>query len=238
MVENNEIKELITTFKQYRDLIGPIEQNLKEFSVSFDSIKTDIESLNSSFDGDLQTKLDKIYKELALQSEKAKTLATEVDKFISTTSKYVSSVDKLVNLCGVIESKIGTVNSIENKAEQQIEKLDAIIEDKRKNYDVKRLEKNLETYNLGVEKITEYINNDVAENLKTSSERINQIHDKNTSIFEAIMEEKSSIDKLVETYKSSNQLLKQIVENNDVNEQYIFEILDKWAESRKVKTKK
>ena len=30
-MENNEFKSLITTFKEYRDLLSPIEQNLKEF---------------------------------------------------------------------------------------------------------------------------------------------------------------------------------------------------------------
>ena len=61
---------------------------------------------------------------------------------------------------------------------------------------------------------------------------------KSDSVFEAIISEKNSIDKLVESYNSSNQLLKKVVENKDVNEQYIFEILDKWAEDRRVKTKK
>jgi len=55
---------------------------------------------------------------------------------------------------------------------------------------------------------------------------------------EAILEEKESIDKLVESYNSSNKLLKKVVESNDVNEQYIFEILDKWAELRNLKIKK
>lgn len=237
-MENNEIKILINTFKEYRDLLTPIEQNLKAFSISFESIKDDIYSLNSGFDGSLQSKLDKIYKELSLQAEKSKSLAIEVDKFISTTNKYVLGVDNLVNFCAKIEDKLKTIEKIENKAESQIEKLDNIIEEKRKSYDIKQLEKNLEHYNIGVEKISEYINKDVAETLKTSSEKINEIQDKNNSIFETIVEEKGSIDRLVESYNSSNNLLKKIVENNDVNEQYIFEILDKWAEERKLKIKK
>ena len=48
---------------------------------------------------------------------------------------------------------------------------------------------------------------------KTSSEKIGKISDKNESILEAILEEKSSIDKLVESYSNSNKLLKQIVES-------------------------
>lgn len=237
-MENNEIKMLIEAFKEYRDLITPIEQNLKAFSVSFDSIRQDILSLNSGFDGSLQNKLDKIYKELSLQADKSKTLAGEVDKFMSSTNKYISGVDNLINICSKIEEKLERVNALENKAEEQIEKLNTIIEEKRKSYDIKQLEKNLETYNIGVEKVTEYINKDVADVLKNSSEQINKIQDKNNSIFEAIVNEKGSIDKLVESYTSSNQLLKKIVENNDVNEQYIFEILDKWAEDRKLKIKK
>ena len=43
---------------------------------------------------------------------------------------------------------------------------------------------------------------------------------------------------MASAYVSSNELLKKIVEKNDVNEEYIFDILDKWAESRKVKTKR
>ena len=237
-MENNEIKTLIATFKEYRDLITPIEQNLREFSVAFDSIKQDIENLNSSFDGNIQTKLDKIYKELSLQADKSKTLASQVDKFMSSTANYVNSVDKLVSICSGIENKIKIVDDIQHKADSQIERLNFIIEEKRKNYDVKQLQKNLENYNIGVQKVSEYINKDVADTLKTSSEKISQIQSKSDSVFEAIISEKTSIDKLVDSYNTSNELLKKVVENKDVNEQYIFEILDRWAEDRRVKIKK
>ena len=49
-MENNEIKELITTFKEYRDLIGPIEQSLRAFASSFESMRSDIHSLSNDFD--------------------------------------------------------------------------------------------------------------------------------------------------------------------------------------------
>lgn len=237
-MENNEIKTLISTFKEYRDLIGPIEQSLKAFSLSFESIRQDIENLNSGFDGNLQGKLDKIYRELSQQADKAKTLSSEVDRFMSSTNRYVMSVDSLINVCNKIEDKLNIVDAIQGKAESQIERLNTIIEEKKKTYNLKQLEKNLETYNIGVEKISEYINQDVAETLKNSSDTIKQIQDKNTSIYECIVSEKSSIDKLVDNYQESNKLLKKIVENNDVNEEYIFEILDRWAEDRKLKIKK
>lgn len=237
-MEEKEIKALITTFKEYRDLIGPIEQSLKAFSVSFDSIREDIANLNSGFDGSLQSKLDKIYKELSSQADKAKTLSGEVDKFMTSTTSYIASVDNLIKMCASIEDKLKSVEALENKAESQIEKLNGIIEEKRKSYDIRALEKNLETYNIGVEKISDYINKDVADVLRGSSEKIDKIRDTSGNIFEAIINEKGSIEKLLESYEQSNKMLKKIVENEEVNKQYIFEILDKWADERKLKIKK
>lgn len=237
-MEENEIKTLISTFKEYRDLIGPIEQNLRAFSVSFDSIREDILNLNSGFDGSLQSKLDKIYRELSSQADKAKTLSSEVDKFMASTTTYIAGVDNLIKMCGKIEEKLKSVEALENKAESQIEKLNGIIEEKRKSYDIKQLEKNLETYNIGVEKVSDYINKDVADVLRGSSEKIEKINETSGNIFEAIINEKGSIEKLIESYEQSNKVLKKIVENEEVNKQYIFEILDKWAEDRKLKIKK
>lgn len=237
-MENNEIKKLIETFKEYRDLIGPIEQSLKAFSLSFDSIKDDIHALNSGFDGGVQGKLDKIYKELSTQSEKAKTLASEVDRFISSTNKYVAGVDNLINFCARIEDKIKVVDGLQAKAENQIEKLDTIIEEKRRTYDIRQLEKKLESYNVGVQKVSDYINKDVADVLKNSSDRVNEIAEKNNNMYNMLLSEKESIDNLVLSYNESSKLLQKVVENNEVNEQYLFEMLDKWAEDRRIKIKK
>ena len=237
MDNNNELRSLIVAFKEYRNLLTPIEQSLREFSLSFDSITTDLKNLNTNFDGSIKEKLDSICKELSSQVNKTKTLSEQVDSFMNSTSKYVSSVDRLVNLCGRIEEKLSTVDKIESTAETQIAKLDTIIEEKKRTYNIKQLEKNLENYNIGVQKVSDYINKDVADVLKSSSEKINQMNDKHANVHQALLEEKSSIDKLVDAYSTSNQLLRKIVENKDVNEQYIYEILDKWADSRKVKRK-
>ena len=167
-----DIKMLIATFKEYRDLIGPIEENLREFSSSFESVKADISNLNNSFDGNLQNKLDQIYKELSTQADKAKTLANQVDRFLGATNKYVSGVENVVSLVSQIEDKLNSVNELQQKAESQIEKLNVIIEEKRKTYDIRGLEKNLENYNIGVQKVSEFINKDVAESLKNSSDKM------------------------------------------------------------------
>lgn len=237
-MENNEIKLLIESFKEYRDLLTPIEQSLQAFSSSFDGVVTDIKKLNEGLDGNVQGKLDKIYKELSVQADKSRTLNFEVDKFLTATQKYVSSVDKLLLISEKIEGKINTLNAVEEKAESQIARLDTLIEEKKRVYDIRGLEKKLEAYNVGVQKVSEYINKDVSDALKDSVDAIGQIKERSNNILETVKNEHQSIEKLAESYDNSTKFLKKIVENNDVNEEYLFEVLDRWAESRRVKTKK
>ena len=53
-----------------------------------------------------------------------------------------------------------------------------------------------------------------------------------------MVSQNENITDLVNSYKSTNELLTNIVMSEGVNEEYIFEILDKWAKERKVKIKK
>ena len=53
-----------------------------------------------------------------------------------------------------------------------------------------------------------------------------------------ISQEKTSIEEMTSTYRETNKLLRQIIEKDDVNEAYLYDILDKWAQERKVKIKK
>ena len=89
-----------------------------------------------------------------------------------------------------------------------------------------------------MQKLSEYINKDIAEALRNNSSQISQIKDNNENILSAIIEEKGSIEQLTNSYLESNKLLKKVVESNDVNIEYIFDILDRWAEDRKIKIKK
>ena len=238
MESKNELTILINSFKEYRDMITPIESCLKDFSETYKNLSEDIAELNNSIGGNIQEKLDKIYKDLSSQADKSKSLSSQIDRFVSATNHYVSQVDAVINLCGTIEKKIGSIDDIQKKAELQIEKLNLIIEDKKKNYNLKQLEKNLETYNVGVQQVTEYINKDVAKVLEDNSSKITEIHKSNKDILDSLTAEKESIVSLVENYRTTNNLLKQVVENEGVNEEYIYTILDKWADSRQVKTKK
>lgn len=237
-MDNNEVNALIDAFVGYREMLVPIQTDMHEFLETYGALKNDVDKLNTAFSGDVQGKLSEIYKNLASQAEKSEELTRKVDQFLKSSAKYTEEVDSLISMFKSIQDRISTVNEIEAKAEEQIGRLDSIIEEKRRNYDLKDLKKSLDAYNANLQTVGDFINKDVAENIIENTNSIKEIKDGNQSIAKRLEEEKKTVDELVETYKSSNELLKKIVEKQDVNEAYIFDILDKWAEDRKVKIKK
>ena len=236
-MENSEVNALIDAFIGYREMLVPIQNDMHDFLETYDALKNDVEKIDKAFSGDVQGKLTEIYKTLSSQAEKSEALTRKVDEFLKSTSQYTNEVSKLMNMFESIQTKISAVNEIENKAEEQISRLDDILEEKKKNYDLKDLKNSLDKYNANLQSVSEFINKDVAENIVENTKTIQEIKSGNTNVVTHLMEEKSSIEELSENYKTTNALLKKILEKNDVNEEYIFEIIDKWAEDRRVKTK-
>lgn len=238
MIKEEDIKELIESFKKYRDMIVPIQSNIHAFLETYDSMREDVSTLNKSFDGNVQKNLETIYKSLSTQAEKSSTLVTSIDDFVNEFSKYSTKLNALNEKLVRLESKLSNLNAIEEKAESQIAKLDEIIAEKQKTYNIKELEKELATYNENVERVSKFINEDIIEAITKSTDDIALIKKGHDDIVTRLNTEKTSIDKLADTYKETNSLMRKVIEKEDVNEMYIYDILDKWAETRKIKTKK
>lgn len=237
-MENNDIKTLIDSFRGYRELLSPIQANLRDFAETYDSMKEDISRLNNAFEGDMRGNLQKIYKNLSEQAEHATDLSSRIKQFIEMSEKYSEGVTRIADQVEKIGERLKAVNELDGKAEEQIGKLDEILAEKRKNYNLKELERTLDNYNANVLKVSEFINKDIAEALNLNYNKLESIKASNDTMTKRIKEEHIDVEKLLETYSATNELLKRTVEKEDVNEAYIFEILDKWAEERKIKIKK
>lgn len=236
-MENSEVNALIDAFIGYREMLVPIQNDMHDFLETYDALKNDVDKIDKAFSGDVQGKLVDIYKTLSSQAEKSEVLTRKVDEFLKNTSEYSEQISKLMNMFETIQNKINSVNEIESKAEEQISRLDVILDEKKRNYDLKDLKNSLDKYNSNLQTVGEFINKDVAENIIENTKTIQEIKNGNANVVSYLEEEKTSIEKLTETYQNSNELLKKILEKNDVNEEYIFDIMDKWAEERRVKTK-
>ena len=236
-MENSEVNALIDAFIGYREMLVPIQNDMHEFLETYDALKNDIDKIDKAFSGDVQGKLSEIYKTLSSQAEKSEALTRKVDEFLKNTTEYSEQISNLMKMFETIGSKISAVNDIESKAEEQISRLDEILEEKKRNYDLKDLKNSLDKYNSNLQSVSEFINKDVAENIVENTKTIQEIKNGNSNVVSHLKEEKESLAELAESYNSSNELLKKILEKNDVNEEYIFDIMDKWAEERTVKTK-
>ena len=238
MDKTEDLKTLIDAFIGYRDLLTPIQSGLSDFLETYNGVRDDIEKLNSAFDGSAQSNLQSIAKTLASQAEKSTDLSSRIEQFAKATTKYVSQIDNLVALLERTEQKIAAINEIEGKASAQIKKLDAVIEEKKINYNLRDLQRSLEGYDNNVRKVSDFINKDVAEVLSENARKIDAIKQNGESLGKELSEERASVDALLESSQKNAELLKRIAEGNDVNEEYIYTVIDKWAASRKVKTKK
>ena len=237
-MDNNEVNALIDAFVGYREMLVPIQSDLHEFLSTYEALKNDLQKMDTAFSGDVQKKLTEIYSSLSSQAEKSAELTRKVDQFLQSSNRYTEEVNKLISTFESISGRISSVNELEAKAEEQIGKLDTILDEKRRLYNLKDLEKSLDQYKANLQNVSDFINKQVAENIIENTRSIQSVKDGNENIAKRLEEEKKSVDDLVGEYKLSNELLRKIVENQDVNEEYIFDIIDRWAESRKVKTKR
>lgn len=237
-MENNEVQSLISAFKGYRDLLTPIQTSLHELADTYSEMEQDLGKLSDAFNGDAKTKFNQIYDNLAAQSKKSTDLASAIDEFLKSSSKYINDVSKISQLSEEFASKLSELNDIESKAQEQMQKLDKLIEEKKINYNVKDLERSLDIYNNNVQKVSDFINKDVAQSLNETSRKVDAIKKDSDNLAKEIKQEHDSVEELIKTYSTTNALLKNVVEKEDVNESYIYSILDKWANDRGVKRKK
>ena len=137
-----------------------------------------------------------------------------------------------------MQKHLSVLNEIENKAQEQLKKLDEIIEEKKINYNIKELQRSLESYNSNAQRLSEFINKDVADALKKNSGEIDNIKKANQKIEDRLEEERRDISQILAEIRTSNELIRKSIEESNVNEAYIYDILDRWAEDRHIKIKK
>ena len=233
----NELKDFVEIFNGYRKTLLPVQESLHSFVETYDGLKTDLGKMSDLFDGDINGKLDSILNSLKQQSQKSVDLSSRIDLFLNKTNKYIVDLTNINSLFETANEKLTSINDIETQTENQLKKLDEIIEDKKINYNIKDLQKSLDIYNSNVEKMSEFINKDVAEKLNQNSDKILNLKQENENLKKLIEYQNTSINELCEMFKSTNEILSNIVQKESVNEEYIFDVLDKWAISRKDKIK-
>lgn len=238
MNDLQDLKTLIDSFVAYRNILVPLQESLHSVVESYGSIKDDISHLEQTFGGQTKVQLDKIYSTLSQQAKSSSELSDRIDKFLTGSDRYTKMIAETMEKFSQIEDRLSAVDQIERKAEEQIKRLDGIINEKKVNYNIKDLEKRLESYDKNIEKVSEFINKDVARVLQENAKKIDDIRKDNEILSNTLSAQEKTVETLIATFRETNSLLRDSVEKSDVNEAYLFDVLDKWATSRKIKFKK
>lgn len=238
MEQSTDMNALISAFLGYRDMLAPVLDSLTQFVDTYDGLRADIDTLNNAFSGDVKGKLQEIYDTLAKQAARSGDLAAQIDRFVTLGAGYVAEMGKLSEAFAKAQRSLDSVGELEKKADEQLQRLDTIIAEKRTNYNIKDLQRSLENYNHTVQKVSDFINKDVGEALATGNSRLDAIRSQNEVIAKEIGRNGQAVADLTEEYRLNNQLLQRLTEQNDVDRVYLYELLDRWADERGIKRKK
>lgn len=236
-MNENSINELIESFVAYRNLIGPIMESLADVSKSYADIRADLDALSKNFSGNAIGQLEKVHAALNAQAKNGQELGMRIEEYSRSGEKYAKAVTQMSSAVSDVAGRISALEQTENAARDQIERIDALIEEKKAAYNLKELQRSIDRYSLNIEKINDFINKDVVEVIKQNAEKIENIRKENEELKNIVTQQSRDIEALTNMFAETSALLKTAVEGSSVNEQYLFDAFDKWAADRKVRIK-
>ncbi len=237
-MSDNSIKELIDSFIAYRNLIAPLQESLHSVSRTYEEIRDDLDALTKSFSGNAASQLEKVHATINAQAKNGQELGRKIEEYADSGEKYAQAVNNMTARFSEVVKRIDSLSEIERSAQSYLARIDALIAEKRSSYNLKELQKSLDGYNTNVEKISDFINKDIASVLKQNADKIEAIRKENEQLSAAVAEQGKDIAILISEFSNTSALLRKLVEGGSVNEEYLYDAFDKWAADRKVKTKK
>ncbi len=237
-MSDNSIQELIESFIAYRNLIAPLQESLRSVSKTYEEIRSDLDNLTKSFSGSALNQLEKVHSTLNAQAKSGQELTRRIEEYSASGEKYAEAVKNMSSRFSEVVKRIDSLSEIEKNAQNQLARLDTMLAEKHSNYNLKELQKSIDGYNTNIEKISDFINKDIASVLKDNADKIEAIRKENEELSAAVTAQGKDIATLTAVFSETSALLKKLVEGSSVNEEYLFDALDKWAADRKVKTKK
>lgn len=237
-MDENTVKELIESFIAYRNLLAPLQDSLHSVSKTYEEIKNDLENLNKSFSGNATAQLEKVHATINAQAKSGQELGRRIEEYAASGEKYAVAVKEMSARFSDVVERISSLAEIEKTAQNLLGRIDALIAEKRSSYNLKELQKSLDGYNTNVEKISDFINKDIAVVLKQNADKIESIRKENEQLNATVVQQGKDVAVLIEEFSKTSALLKRLVEGSTVNEEYLFDAFDRWAADRKVKIKK
>ncbi|MDE7297158.1 MAG: hypothetical protein K2N84_07840, partial [Clostridia bacterium] len=171
-MSENSMQELIESFIAYRNLLAPLQDSLHSVSKTYEEIRNDLDNLMKSFSGNAANQLEKVHATINAQAKSGQELGRRIEEYAASGEKYAQAVENMSSRFSEVVSRIDSLSEIEKTAQNQLARIDALIAEKRSSYNLKELQKSLDGYNTNVEKISDFINKDIASVLKENADKI------------------------------------------------------------------
>jgi len=193
-MNENSVKELIDSFIEYRNLISPLQDALLSVSKTYEEIRKDLDTLAKSFSGSAVNQLEKVPATINAQAKSGQELGRRIEEYAESGEKYAQAVKDMSARFSEVSRSIGSLDEIEKNAQDQLERIDTLIEEKRTTYNLKELQRSLDGYNKNIERISDFINKDIAAVLKQNADKIESIRKENEqlSLYTVILSIESS----------------------------------------------
>ncbi len=237
MNENN-IQELIDSFVAYRNLIAPLQESLNAVGQTYAEIRADLDALSDNLSGDAVKQLERVHSTLNAQAKSGQELMNKISEYARSGDNFAQAVNRLTSVFSDLADRVASLEETERSAREQLERIDALIEEKKTSYNLKELQKSLDRFSANIEKISEFINRDIASVMRSNADKIENIRKENEELKAIVVKQNQDMATLTAMFAETTALLKKVVEGSSVNEQYLFDAFDKWAADRKVKIKR
>ena len=199
-MNDNSVKELIDSFIAYRNLIAPLQESLHAVSKTYGEIRDDLDALSKNFSGSAASQLDRFHSILSSQAKSGQELSRRIDEYAQSGERYARAVTDMSSRFSGVVNRIDALMEIEGKARSQIERIDALLEEKKSSYDLKGLQRSLDCYNANVEKISDFINKDIATVLVQNAEKIESIRKENEQLSKLVSKQSEDIATLTSMF--------------------------------------
>lgn len=236
-IKNEEIQKLIETFVMQTQEMKKVNENLNNFLSVFSVAKERIEKLEIKQDSNITNEIEELSKRVNQVNNQSEILSNNFADYIALSEKFNETILSLGNRFSELENKITKLEQTESNITSSLKKLDTISEDVS-HFRVDSLTEKLSLFDNVVSEVKNSLNGKVSENLEKNNSIMLSLQKDFNEKLSKINSTGSSLEKIAEQSTTTNAVLNKILDKNEIDKSYLYDLLDEWSESRKLKIKK
>ncbi len=236
-IKNEEIQKLIETFVMQTQEMKKVNENLNNFLSVFSVAKERIEKLEIKQDSNITNEIEELSKKVNQVNNQSEILSNNFADYIALSEKFNETILSLGNRFSELENKITKLEQTESNITSSLKKLDTISEDVS-HFRVDSLTEKLSLFDNVVSEVKNSLNGKVSENLEKNNSIMLSLQKDFNEKLSKIDSTGSSLEKIAEQSTTTNAVLNKILDKNEIDKSYLYDLLDEWSESRKLKIKK